>query len=409
MMLVGTLDGTGLWLLQLAKANHQWQSHRQSTSESLAFAKEALIAYAVNYADNYGHNVRGGTGRLPCPADAKHSGPASRCGVGDTGYLPAIWSRGSKRLDIDHVEKFLDQDLWYSVSPTYRFNPSFNVLNSNSHTDLLSVDLVDNVVAVIIAPGPPLPGQDRLRENAGISDYLEGENADEDLDFSTVSSVVGSSDFAQNSGSGNDQLIWIRQSELLPLIEKRVLGYVKDWLQEYYVRNGYFPYAAPFEDLNGNCSTGLTAGRLPMGRGDCSEPGFGEFVSVTVAKSRTIEQIWFNGSQWSDLIYYQVDADCAPGGLTGSCGVPTAETMSSLHSDDVKVLLVSAGQSIEASAVARMQSRESADRALVEYFEVPDLLAGQSVVNLESLRTTVRANVHSGAIELINDQFLVIR
>ena len=339
-----------------------------------------------------------GTGRLPCPANSKYSGPALSCGEGKTGYLPAVWSRGSKRLDIDHVEKFLDQDFWYSVSPTFRFNPAFNALNSNSHSDLLTVDAVDKVVAVIIAPGPPLHGQDRASANAGISDYLEGENADQDLQFTVAAQNTGS----QTTTSGNDQLIWIRQSELLPYIEKRVLGYVKDWLLEYYDQNGYFPYAAPFEDPGGECQTGLTAGRLPMGGGDCSEPGFGEFVSVTVAKFRPLKETWFNGSLWSDLIYYQVDPDCTPDGLISNCGHSDAEAGLQVQGIDARVLLVSAGQAIELITVGRMQSRAlHDDRSMVEFFETPELLAKQNVVEFS-------AGADS-ATEQANDQFVVIR
>ena len=72
-LLVALLAGSGLWLLEAGQANRQWQRHREATAESLGFAKEALIAYAVSYADNYGHNVRGGAGRLPCPSDSKNT------------------------------------------------------------------------------------------------------------------------------------------------------------------------------------------------------------------------------------------------------------------------------------------------------------------------------------------------
>ena len=395
-LLVALLAGSGLWLLEVAQANRQWQRHREATAESLGFAKEALIAYAVSYADNYGHNVRGGAGRLPCPSGRKHSSPGLSCGEGRIGYLPAVWSRGNKRLDIDHIEKFLDQDLWYSVTPTHRYNPSFNTLNSDSITGLLAVDQIDDVVAVIIAPGPPLPGQDRLRVNASVADYLEGENADLDRQFTTADSVGHQSIRASDTNSSNDQLIWIRQSELMPLMEKRVLGYVKQWLNEYYLKYDYYPYAAPFEDLNGNCQVGLTSGRLPMGQGSCTELPLGEFVSESVEKSRPLSDIWFSGSLWQDLIHYQVDPACTAGGSIAECENTNGNGTLVVDGERVKVLLVSAGAATESTRLGRLQSRAIDNRSLPEYFEVPDLLTAGTVVTFKDIGLP------------FNDQFIVI-
>ena len=395
-LLVALLAGSGLWLLEAGQANRQWQRHREATAESLGFAKEALIAYAVSYADNYGHNVRGGAGRLPCPSDSKNSSPARSCGEGRIGYLPAVWTRGSKRIDIDHVEKFLDQDLWYSVTPTHRYNPSFNTLNSDSTTDLLSVDHIDDVVAVVIAPGPPLPGQDRLRDNASVADYLEGENADLDLEFSITDKVGYKSDNSLADVASNDQLVWIRQSELMPLMEKRVLGYVKQWLNEYYLEYGYYPYAAPFEDLNGNCQVGLTSGRLPMSQGSCSGQPLGQFVSESVEKSRPLSDIWFSGSLWQDLIHYQLDPACTAGGSIAECENTNSSGALVVDGDRVKVLLVNAGAAIESAVLGRLQSRAIENRSLPEYFEVPDLLAAGTSVTFKDIALP------------FNDQFIVI-
>ncbi len=395
-LLVALLAGSGLWLLEAAQANRQWQSHREATAESLGFAKEALIAYAINYADNYGHNVRGGTGRLPCPSSRKYSSPGLSCGEGKIGYLPAVWSRGKKRIDIDHIEKFLDQDLWYSVSPTHRYNPSFNALNPDSQIDLISIDQIDDAVAVIIAPGPPLPGQDRLRDNASVADYLELENADLDLEFAISSSTGDKSISRFDDYLSNDQLIWIRQSELMPLIEKRVLGYIKQWLNEYYLQYGYYPYAAPFEDPNGDCQSGLVTGRLPMGQGNCTELPLAEFVSETVADSRMLGEIWFTGSLWQDFILYQVDPVCTPGRAATECMNPGGSDALVVDGKPAKALLVSAGSAIEPAGLGRLQTRTIENRSLAEYFEVPDLLAAGTSVIFGDLPGPV------------NDQFLVI-
>lgn len=377
-LLVGLLAVSSSLLLGLAEANRQKQIHQQKTEETLAFAKESLIAFAVNYADNYGHNIRGGSGRLPCPARGRHSGPGLSCGKGKTAYLPALWSRGKKRIDIDHVEKFLDQDLWYSVSPAFRYNPSYNELNPDAKTDLISIGSVDDIVAVIIAPGPELPGQNRTDGHADITDYLEGENADQDLEFSIAGFEAHGRANPVPAAVGNDQLIWITYSDLMPLVEKRVLGYVKQWLGEYYLRYGHYPYAAPFDDKDGACQSGLLAGRLPMAKGNCVHDTLGEFVSDSVAKSRTLEEIWFTGSRWPDYIYYRVAAACSPDGTADECISLPAELV--IGDMEASVLLVSAGEAVESNAIGRMQERLSDQRALLEYFELPVLLSGDSVL-----------------------------
>jgi len=114
--------------------------------EPLLSAKQALIAYAVNYADNYGHNTRGGTGRLPCPALSRHSSPSPSCGSGTIGYLPSVWMRNGRLIEIDYLERFLDQDIWYAVSIDHRYNPSFNTLNSYRGENLLTVDSTQDII-----------------------------------------------------------------------------------------------------------------------------------------------------------------------------------------------------------------------------------------------------------------------
>ena len=394
-LLVGLLAVSSSLLLGMAQANRQKQSHQQVTAETLAFAKEALIAYAVNYADNYGHNIRGGTGRLPCPALAKQSSPGLSCGLGKTAFLPALWTRGRKRMDIDHVERFLDQDLWYSVSPTYRYNPSYNVLNSDAQSDLISIGSVDNIVAVIIAPGPVLPGQNRTDGQPGITDYLEGENADQDLEFAIAGFETNVRSEVVTAASGNDQLIWITYSELMPLIEKRVLGYVKQWLGEYYLMHGYYPYAAPFENEDGSCQSGLLAGRLPMAQGTCAQQPLGELVSASVAKSRTLDEIWFTRSRWPDHIYYRVAKACSPDGTPEECISSPAELV--VDDVEVSVLLVSAGEAIESNAIGGMQLRISEQRTLLDYFEWPELLSGASETGTD------------GLTDYSNDQYVVIK
>ena len=87
------LSGSAFYLIN----GHKSALHNQQL-DSLLSAKQALMAYAINYTDNYGHNTRGGTGRLPCPALARHSTPATSCGTNAIGYLPSVWMRDGRLM-----------------------------------------------------------------------------------------------------------------------------------------------------------------------------------------------------------------------------------------------------------------------------------------------------------------------
>ncbi len=391
-LVTGLLAMTGYTLLQLTHANQQRFAHQQEITRSLAAAKNALIAYAVTYVDHYGHNTRGGVGRLPCPSGSRYGSPVGTCGPDAIGYLPGVWKRGKKQIDIDHLERFLDRDLWYSVSADYRFNPAFNPLNSNQSDYLLTVDGDDQVVAVIIAPGPPLPGQSRVGGAGAISDYLEGENADGDSVFRTA---------------GNDRLVTITRSELMPLIERRVLGFARDWLAEYRLQYGYYPFAAAFGDPDGACQNGLTRGRLPMRAGDCTEVPLGDLRSQFVPKGRTVSETWFGNYHWSDFIYYQSDPGCLPGAMDQQCTIADNLVLK-VNDRGAQVLLIGAGSAIATELLPMGQQRlrgndEPGNEQMMHYFDTVSLLSSENVFDLRYMDSAVLSGSQS------NDHYQVIR
>ena len=386
----------GYATLQVVTAHEYKQRRQQEITNSLAFAKDALIGYAVNYVDNYGHNIRGGVGRLPCPSKTKYGSPASTCGSNSVGFLPGVWKRDGKWIDIDHLEKFLDQDLWYALSEDYRFNPSFNRLNSNSGENLLSVDNDDQVVAVIFAPGDAVKNQQRGGGVYSVKDYLESENADSDGVFSTV------------SDDSNDRLVTITRSELVPLMERRTLGYAKDWLLEYKAEYEHFPYAAPFGDADGACEEGLLKGKLAMERGNCSGESLGEFVSEHVPKNRSISQTWFQYNRWADLVFYHVDEKCtSKADITLCDGVDDPMSLLTVNNSPANALLVSVGQAIHTEYLQAVQLRDEPVSAelpdMVNYFDTAELLTAEINYDLQRLDSMLWSRVMS------NDQYLVIR
>ncbi len=385
-VMCGLLLFTGVGVFGGQLAAKIKQQSRNEVTESLSRAKEALLSYAVSYADNYGHNTRGGVGRLPCPSPVPNGQPAMSCGANSIGFLPSVWNRGGKRIDIDHREYFVDQNLWYAVSADFRYNPSYNHLNPDSHGQFLSVNQQNEVVAVVMHPGAAMSGQSRNNGAFLPAQYLEGENADGDSHF----------EIGQLS---NDQLVLISRTELMPLIERRVLGIVKDWLVEYFETYGHYPFAARLGDPLAACEQGLTVGIVSMTPGNCLSPPLGDLVSAYVPKQRSIVKTWFGNYNWAPFIYYQVDSSCVTGSSTQCMGQSVNNLSLTVDGDPARFLLISTGRAIASSHLKQMQDRTNLPADLSSYLDTTELVNAGSVFDFSHLKSILASN----------DQYLVVR
>lgn len=182
----------------------------RATDEALLRAKEALLAYAVTYAETHG-TAQALPGMLPCPdrlaggQDGVADPGASACGDVDEnaiGRLP--WHT----LDIPPLRDASGECLWYAVAGRHkaRLDPqthSFTAADQSTQRGLLNwhtpgqlnlhtfngtarlrvtgTEDPDRGVAVIIAPGPATGTQDRTtvagtaecRGNYAASNYLD--------------------------------------------------------------------------------------------------------------------------------------------------------------------------------------------------------------------------------------------
>ena len=200
--------------------------NESSTRNVLNEAKAVLIGYAVSYPEK--HVSAAGPGRLPCPDYAYQGatdpvGSADSCSLGagtETGLFPY------RTLDANEMFDGSGARLWYAVSDNHRAGTGGSV---NSDTEgSLSVDALNDVVAVIIAPGPALGGQDRsvdaVADQYDLSQYLEGENASTgDNLFTKVKTQYA-----------NDEVVTITRAELMEATENRVLNTVSNALRHYY-------------------------------------------------------------------------------------------------------------------------------------------------------------------------------
>jgi hypothetical protein len=220
------------------------------TTVALNRAREALIGYAVSYPDKI--NPDYGPGYLPCP-DRNNDGATDPGGCSLSGHT-SIGRFPYKTLELEHLRDGQGETLWYVVADNFRNNPKLEPLNSDI-TGNLVVDTMNDIAAIILAPGPPLGSQERNSGPDIITDYLEGENAD----FDTV--------FTMNGGSlANDRLVFITCRELMRGVERRVLGEVSRRLRQYQTEYHAFPWLSPFtnpalSDFHAQLDAGVTPGK----------------------------------------------------------------------------------------------------------------------------------------------------
>jgi type II secretory pathway pseudopilin PulG len=255
------------------------------TMAALQQAKQALLGYAAN-------RVRQGplgsidvTGALPCPALNLQGLPANQWGLARATCSPTTQRLGRlpwQTLELPELTDAAGEGLWYAVSVNFRHvadpNPVTPTPRVNAHTRgqiRLSADGVitqSRIVAVIVAPGPVVAGQQR---GAGT---VAGDTPGNYLERYTVGPVVGVDfDFhvgrPTNEPPFNDTLVTITEAELFDAIEgglaRRIQEYVVPRLADHFKFYGALPFATgSFDPLQPSAAmsgiAGQTTGHLPV-------------------------------------------------------------------------------------------------------------------------------------------------
>lgn len=210
----------------------------------LQMAKQALLGYAVEY-----HTAPGGLsdmGRLPCPdyklditPEGTQDGSCGARYVNISGFLP--W----KELGLDSIKDSSGECLWYVVSGDYKDSPEARMLNEDTN-GLLQVqdengqlyhgaNPDDRPIALIIAPGPALSGQDRTPSNNTLT-HCRGKYGDENEYLESGGSVNYTTNHAPtedtiwtyvygtlnndlDNSNYNDRMVWITKSEFWDAIK----------------------------------------------------------------------------------------------------------------------------------------------------------------------------------------------
>ncbi len=225
------------------------QERAQKTTTALAQAKEALIAYAVTYADDPSHAKRI-PGYLPCPEIAAEIGKegvakSPSCDgplVSQLGRLP--W----RTLGLGPVTDGSGECLWYAVSGTYKSwfngvttdtatsnmmnwdtNGQFEVRAGDGTTYLAGPAAGNRAVAVIFAPGSALSGQNRTPDanaplcagNYTAANYLETAAGVNNSVVSTTANALDAFIAGAKSDRFNDQLVYITRADIWSAVKKR--------------------------------------------------------------------------------------------------------------------------------------------------------------------------------------------
>ena len=230
LLLATLLSAAGLLaqgeLRTLAEARAQARS-----VEALSQAREALIGYALSYAERHPGE---GYGYLPCP-DAGNSGSSTlgACGARDT---PSVGRLPWRTLALPELRDGWHDCLWYAVAGSIKNNPKPVALNWDSPGQFALLDSTGRrlsvagpdelAVAVIIAPGAALPAQ--IRSNTGAGPCPGSASASVDitafLDGGHGSSLVVPATFRQGrtgDATGNDVLAWIGIDDIHDALRRR--------------------------------------------------------------------------------------------------------------------------------------------------------------------------------------------
>lgn len=225
-------------------------ARQQQTSAALAQAKDALIAYAVTDTNR--------PGEIPCP-DVNGDGfslptdeySGKNC-VRLLGRLP--W----KTLRLPDLRDGSGEPLWYAVSDSFHANGS-TPINSDT-VGTLSVSgnqSINNVAAIIIAPGVPLCGQSHATNV--VDQYLEAMTV-----YTATTAVVSSANNDCANTPYNDQLLAITASQILQPVEQRIAREVKICLDDYAVaKGGKYPWAVLPSSTYFTGKTDNKFGRVP--------------------------------------------------------------------------------------------------------------------------------------------------
>ncbi|MDD2686112.1 MAG: hypothetical protein PHY62_08135 [Gallionella sp.] len=241
--------------------------YQKANELALAQAKEALIGYALTYADSH----LGKTfGYLPCPdrdgnAGGSDEGSSSTCsGTGsDIGRLP--W----RTLHLPTLRDGNGECLWYAVSGSYKNNTTASMnWDNKGQLKMYSGNGVevapDEVVALVISPGARTANNSSREGNNAPTcggNYDTAAYLDNDTEHMINNAAISSAKFIlphehrDTNGSvtltTNDQFLTITRQDIWAGVQARIAKEATQCLDNYAQHAGNkYPWAVPLNDTS---------------------------------------------------------------------------------------------------------------------------------------------------------------
>ena len=296
------------------------------TQLALKEAKEAVLGYILLDDPDPENTLKPGS--IPCPDRDNDSdsdffdNPGNNCGGVYLNRLP------EKNFRTGELRDASNENLWYAISPGFR---SGNLQAVNSLTPAtLSIDDQGDYVAVILAPGSPLPNQSRTDPTIR-TDFLEDPTASIPPKFISTS-----------TDPFNDRLIGISHKEWEDAVVRRVANEILKKLTTFKTKQGFFPPPAaltttPTRALSSGQS--ISEGFLPV-----NQLWPAPEIPITQEKKNAD---WFAQNEWYKLIYYVLAPAFKENNVLGNCDDPAQCLIlrnSGVETTRIKALVIFAGR-----------------------------------------------------------------
>ena len=330
-MLILLVLGASYFLVSALNRSSSQTERDKITAAALAQAKAALIGRAATQST---------PGQLPCPEDPLSIGTIQEGTALGSCSLPAVGRLPWRTLGLNDVRDGYGERLWYAISPGFRTAP----INSDTPAQLTVDGIPNSAVAIIFSPGPAINDQTRPAPTAtnppAIAQYLEGENRN------------GDSIFTANGPTNtfNDRLLLISHDELFSVVQRRVVGEVRQALSDYFSAHAYYPRPAAFADTTCLGYSTLTAADCPSAASGIAgripaNPTTDPWDSTSILR-RFAAGNWFQSNRWREVIYYAVAPACTDGTTNCSIGSLTVNASPWAPLTNQKVIIIATGSAL---------------------------------------------------------------
>jgi type II secretory pathway pseudopilin PulG len=165
------------WLVSGLPDRPVQAQNQEKTAKALAQAKEALLGFALSYAETHPGQP---LGYLPCPDTDGNGSDSGACQSPEETVIGRFpW----RVLGTEPLRDGAGECLWYAVSGHYKDNPkSLNATNSEGQitiVDQTGAPVYNKAIAVIFSPGMKLNGQVRRHDSGSANECGGADQSDQ--------------------------------------------------------------------------------------------------------------------------------------------------------------------------------------------------------------------------------------